>query len=623
MDASGDKRVYIDSMKPPESTHEALIRAMRTHRAFSLLSETERAELSDEFARVNWQVGHGLAEPDALPFCWLLQGRVQWTLSDSDRCLTLEPGDCFGLGTPVFNEHAIGSAVQACEVASLDAATWHHWVKRVPVLSWAAGIVPQTDGHGASPGLMTRSVRSLLRRAPVVLTPAASIREAAELMRVERVSSVLLMADGAPWGLLTDRDLRNRVIAAGVDPASPVGDVATRYPLTLAADAPALDALLLMARHNIHHVPVMDGAEPLGMITTSNLIEHHSTSVVYLIGEVHKQDDLAGLQAAAARVAKLQHSLTAAGATAYSCAHLITAVTDAITVRLLQLGERRLGPPPVPYVWAAAGSQARHEQTALTDQDNCLILDDAYDEARDGAYFKALAEWTCDGLHACGYVHCPGDIMARNPRWRKPRAHWAEYFHHWVDSPAPEALMLTCVFFDQRAVHGSFELLRGLRREVLALTRTNRIFLAHMVSNALGHTPPLGLFGQLTPARSGTYRGTLDLKHQGIVPVVDLARVFALAAGHEAVNTQDRLNAVAGDGEISTEGARDLLGAMEFLSALRLRHQARQLAAGEKADNHLVVATLSNLERNQLRDAFSVVHQIQSVMAQRYTAGRF
>jgi CBS domain-containing protein len=208
-------------------------------------------------------------------------------------------------------------------------------------------------------------------------------------------------------------------------------------------------------------------------------------------------------------------------------------------------------------------------------------------------------------------------------KWRQPRRVWAEYFRRWVDTPEPMALMLTCVFFDVRVVAGRGELLDGLRADVLARTRGNGLFLAHLVNNALSRRPPLGLFGGLSTIRSGEHKGTLDLKLTGIAPVVDLARIYALAAGHDAVNTHDRLATAAESGEISAQGAQDLRDALEFMSTIRIRHQARQLAAGQDADNHLRPEELSNFERGQLRNAFGVVKAAQDVLAQRYQAGRF
>jgi len=317
-------------------------------------------------------------------------------------------------------------------------------------------------------------------------------------------------------------------------------------------------------------------------------------------------------------VGPLQRHLAAAQASAYASGHIVTAVTDAITARLLQLAELQFGPPPVDYAWVAAGSQARHEQTARSDQDNCLVLDDAYDETAHGAYFSQLAGWVNDGLNACGYVYCPGEMMARNPAWCQPQRVWRSYFDTWTHRPEPKALMLTCVFFDLRLIHGQAALLDSLRTDVLAQTRSNRIFLAHMVGNALTHRPPLSLFGGLSTIRSGEHRDTIDLKHSGIVPIIDLARIYALAGGHAAVNTHDRLAVAADSKEISPSSAHDLRDALEFMASLRIRHQARQMALGEPADNFLAPDELSNFERSQLKDAFGVVQTLQSVLAQRY-----
>lgn len=466
--------------------------------------------------------------------------------------------------------------------------------------------------------LMNTPVSTLIKRPPFTLPPQTSIRVAAQYMRDQRVSSVLIVEHGHLFGLVTDRDLRNRVIAAGLDPERPIMDIATLAPFTVQVRDLAFNVLLLMARHNIHHVPVLDGARVVGMVTATDLTEQHSTSAVYLAGDIHRQTSVEGLQQASARIRALQQTLAAADATAYSTGHIITTITDAITSRLLQLGEAKLGPPPVDYAWVAAGSQARSEQTARTDQDNCMVLDDAYDEREHGAYFKALAQFVCDGLDACGYVYCPGEMMAMTDTWRQPRRRWLEYFARWTGQPDPKALMLTCVFFDLRRIDGSPALLDGLRREVLQRTKGNSIFLAHMVANALHNAPPLGLFGGLSTLRSGEHKGTIDLKHGGIAPIVDLARIYALSTGDEAVNTHDRLTNCASGGAISEQSARDLRDALEFLAFMRIQHQSRQMAAGLSPDNYMRPDELSNFERTQLKDAFAVVQSLQSVLGQRF-----
>jgi CBS domain-containing protein len=611
--------------------HLSLQHALSRHRVLGLLPESTRDALARALPDLKVLTGERIADGDRLRehLYWLIDGRVLLLDAEGEALLALQAGELFGLNQ---GDDLLVHAAQAdgeCRYTRLDAHTVKALRQEVPALGYFLGD-PERDGRAGTAGgsggtqsdpalnLMTTPVRALIKRAPITLPPHTSIREAAQVMRDKRVSSVLIVEQDLLFGLITDRDLRNRVIAAGMDTGRPIADIATLAPMSIDVKNPAFDALLLMARHNIHHVPVLDGPRIAGMITATDLTEQHSTSAVYLAGDIYKQTTVEGLQVVAAKVKRLQQSLAAAEASAYSTGHIITAITDAITSRLLHLGEARLGPAPVDYVWVAAGSQARNEQTAKSDQDNCMVLDDAYDEAQHGDYFKVLATFVCDGLDACGYVHCPGEMMAMTEQWRKPRRQWAEYFARWTAQPEPKALMLTCVFFDLRSIHGNHGLLDGLRHDVLQRTKGNSLFLAHMVGNALQHQPPLGMFKGISTIRSGEHKGTIDLKHSGVVPIVDLARVYALAGGDSAVNTHDRLLGAAAGGSISEQSARDLREALEFLAFLRIQHQARQIAAGQAPDNFLDPGSISNFERTQLKDAFNVVAALQNVLGQRY-----
>jgi CBS domain-containing protein len=603
-----------------------LSESVQAHRVFGLLSAQGQLRL------VEMLILHRLGAGESLDLAgdpnpalhWLVSGELMLLDDQRQPILVLRAGEL--LAPSAHPGIASAQAQTACELARIDGNLLETLREESAALAILLPFSPPPsdakarERNQADPALnlMTTPVRSLIKREPITLPPNTPIFEAARTMSEKRVSSVLIVEQGHLFGLITDRDLRNRVLAAGLDPARPVADIATLAPMTIDVHSPAFDALLLMARHNIHHVPVVDGQRIVGMITATDVTEQHSTSAVYLAGEIYKQTTVEGLQASSSRIKRLQQSLASAQASAYSSGHIITAITDAITSRLLQLAELKLGPAPVDYVWVAAGSQARNEQTAKSDQDNCMVLDDRFEEAQHGAYFKALAQFVCDGLDACGYIYCPGEMMAMTDTWRQPQRRWAEYFERWTGTPDPKALMLTCVFFDLRAVHGSSVLLDDLRRDVLSRTKGNTLFLAHMVANALQHQPPLGLFKGISAIRSGEHKGAIDLKHTGVVPIVDLARVYALAGGHEAVNTHDRLVSAAAGGAISEQSARDLRDALEFIAFTRIQHQARQIAAGQPPDNFLPLADISNFERSQLKDAFNVVHSLQNVIGQRY-----
>jgi CBS domain-containing protein len=469
---------------------------------------------------------------------------------------------------------------------------------------------------------LTQEVRHVIRREPVLCSPSDSIQAVAQRMSEVQVSSALLIQDQRLMGIVTDRDLRKRVIAAALDVRGPISAVATLSPMTLTPQTPVFQALMLMARHNIHHLPIADGADIVGVVTATSLNEQLSASPVFLAGEIYQQTTVEGLAQVTAKVLQLVRILVESDASAYSVGHIVTSITDALTIRLLQLAHAELGEPPVPYVWVAAGSQARSEQTAKSDQDNCMIIDDAFDPNLHGDYFARLSRWVCDGLDACGYVYCPGDMMAMTDSWRLPLREWQRLFNHWIVQPEPKALMYTSVFFDLRAIAGDASLLNRLRSEIIAVAQKNGIFLSHLVRNALQHRPPLGLFGNLQTERNSEHRKTIDIKHKGLVTIVDLARVYALATGVDAVNTHDRLLAVADHGAVSSHSAHDLRDALEFIAKTRLQHQARQISAGQSPDNFVPPTELSDFEREHLRHAFRMVAKLQEVLAQRYQANR-
>ncbi len=476
-------------------------------------------------------------------------------------------------------------------------------------------------GDDGGMGLVTAKVRDTLRRRPAVtITNDATIQQAASKMSAEGVSC-LLVSDGTESvvGIVTDKDMRNRVVAKAYDISKPLADIMTHNPICIDADDYLFDAMLLMSQKNIRHLPVIDKEQIAGVITNTNIVQKQSASMVFMVGDIYKRQSIGGLCDVVKQVPNMVMNLVDGGATAHNVGHVVSTVTDAIASRLLQMAEEKLGEPPVPYAWIVVGSEARHEQTALSDQDNGLILDDSYDEAKHGEYFREMAKFVSDGLNECGYIYCPGDVMATNDKWRQPLSGWKKYFSKWIDAPEPEALMLSSIFFDMRCVHGESALYENLRDFVLKKSTGNRIFLSFMAGNALSHRPPIGFFKNFVLISGGEHDHTFDLKHNGVVPIIDLARTYSLDAGLTEVNTVDRLRAAAEMKIISKEGAEDLLDALEFISITRLRHQAKQIHKGERADNFMPPEEMSHFERNHLKDAFNVVKTMQSALSSHYT----
>lgn len=495
------------------------------------------------------------------------------------------------------------------EVAVHFSATHHDRLR-------AALLALQQPEHGSA--YLRTGVRDLLRPDPVTAGPDTSITEAARRMAEGGTSCLLVLEQGRLVGILTDRDLRRRVLAAGVDPTRPVREVMTADPVTIRAGALALEVMLEMTGRAIHHLPVLDEVgELVGLVTITDLVRLERSSPVYLVTDLARAQDVAGVVELAARIARVVDQLVTQDASAQDIGRVVAALTDAVTVRLLELAEDELGPPPAGYAWVALGSAAREEQALGGDQDHALVLADDADPAH--PWWAALAERVTAGLEACGRERCPGDVMATNPDCRRTVDGWREQFRRWSHEPQPEAVLRAAIFYDMRAVHGDRALVDRLRAQAVPLGSRSELLLTHLGGQAARQRAPIGFFRGFVLEDAGEHRDTLDIK-RGIAAIVQIARVVSLRAGSPALPTTERLAAARARGVISAEAAADLTDAFELLSYLRLRHQVAQVRAGHRPDNHLDPTRLGSLDRRHLRDAFQIVRTTQHWLAARLPA---
>ncbi|MCG9696343.1 DUF294 nucleotidyltransferase-like domain-containing protein [Shewanella sp. Isolate11] len=464
----------------------------------------------------------------------------------------------------------------------------------------------------------TNRVSSLMSNQPLTLDVKASVSEAARLMRNARVSSVLILDNQKLVGILTDRDLRNRVLAEGLNGDLPVYKAMTPSPTYLHSSALVFEAMLLMSQHNIHHLPIMDHDLPIGVITSTDILRGQSSQPLLLIGEIERQNSLESLINVSKQIPLLLQNLISADARAEEIGRVLTSVTDALTRRLIVLNQQILGQAPLPFCWLAFGSQGRQDQAACSDQDNGLLVAEEMDEQAQG-YFEALTKAVCAGLDACGYVYCPGDIMAQNPKWRMTLKQWQQQFENWVQRPEPKALMHASIFFDMRCVYGPSTLFDSLQTRVLEFTKDNDIFLAGMAGNSLQVSPPLGFFKKFVLERDGQEVKGIDLKHKGSALINDIARIYALSAGIKEVNTAKRIRLLMEQNIINRKDALNLADAHEFIAHMRLSNQGYQFTHNEALSNYLKPQQLSSLVRHQLRDAFKVVHDAQAGLKLKFT----
>jgi len=462
-----------------------------------------------------------------------------------------------------------------------------------------------------------RQVGDLLKREPVLVSSKVSIREAAQRMSAENVSSILVVCDEELCGIVTDKDLRRRALMEGLDTSLPISNVMTRKPMSIPADTDVDAALLIMMRENYHHLPIVDGTRPLGLVTAGDILRAQSEHPLRLVRDIYKQDSLSELLKLSRRLPSLFERMVNLGRGVGQMGRMVTHITDAFTVRLIELAEIKLGPPPMAYAWVVFGSQAREEQTARTDQDNGLILERETDED-EGEYFSKLTEMVCDGLDQLGYVYCPGEIMALNIKWRVPLPVWLRYFDHWIDEPDPKSVMHCSIFFDIRCVHGENSFVEKLQAHASSRAKSNRIFRRFMAGNALSHRPPLGFFRRFVQEDDGSQSEGLNLKHRGIVPITDLVRIRALEAGVSVANTFQRIDLAVKAGVMNEKDASSLRDALILIKRIRFTHQSAQMSAGEKPTNFVPPQELSPLMRRNLKAAFMLVVEAQNALAHRY-----
>lgn len=555
-------------------------------------------------------------------------GAVELRLGGTELNARLSEGECFGYpslirGTMAQNEvialedtllyRIEGEAFLQGREADPEFRAFFDIDESARLRRAIAGLRAGTEASAASPEVMGAhaAVSSLVRRRDVITAPPdIEIVEAARRMAQADISTLPICEDGRLLGIVTDKDLRRRVLAVSIDTALPIREVMTPDPVTVVEDTPVLTALVIMAERHIHHLPVTDASGRLvALISSNDILARLGSNSLVVAKEMATAEDAQAVSRVARQLPAAVAGLVAAGVDADHVARYASTIGEGAHRRLLTLAQAEVGPPPVRFALVGFGSLARAEQALGSDQDNGFILDESYDPARHDDYFEALARRLCDGLDGAGYRYCPGDIMATNPAYRRTARDWKARFLGWIGSPDPQAVLETTIFFDMRCLAGEAALVDDLRSVVFERARTNGIFLSFVARAASATRVPLGFFRNFLLQDDADEGRVLDLKSQAIAPIVDYARVHALASGIAATNTHERLRAAREAGRLDPEAARDLKAAFEFVRDVRFRHQADQISAGEPPSNKLDPETLSRFDREHLRDAFRLIRQ--------------
>ena len=485
-------------------------------------------------------------------------------------------------------------------------------------LRYEGGAAATTE-PGVDPPL--QPVGSLLRGTPVVCGPDAAIREVAELMTAAHATSAVVTLGDGSVGILTDHDLRTRVVARGLTEDTPVSAAMSAPAYTSPPDRLGGDVLLDMLDRGFRHFPVVSATGTiLGVVEEIDLVAAQTRSSFYLRRRIARARTVDELIDAARELRPTAIAMHDAQVGASNVAAVYSVVVDALTRRMLELTVAEGPVVGVDFAWLALGSQARREALPSSDVDSAIVWFGAGDDDEVKTRLQAVGTKVVERLEACGLTADAHGATASDPRFVRSLDSWQRAVHSWIEDPTQEkALVLTSVLVDSRPVLGIHT---GTPvADAFRLAPGNPALLRLLARFALSHRPPTGFFRGLVVEPTGEHRGRLDLKQRGVIPIVDLARWAGIAAGVTSASTRERLRAAAAGGTLPEAHARTLEDALTLITDLRVEHQVEQLCAGEEPDDFVDPATLTRLTRSYLREAFRAVASVQKRVAAELKAG--
>jgi CBS domain-containing protein len=464
------------------------------------------------------------------------------------------------------------------------------------------------------------------RRHTVVCGLETPIGKVADLMTKRDSSAVLVETEsGAVVGIVTDHDLRQRVVAEGVDTLVPVRTVMSAPLVTMSEHALIYEALMKMEEKGVQHLPLEDETGRIvGIIKNKELIQFHRYGLYVLTHEISRSKTPAEVVRCCERVPSLVKALVECGARSRNITHIISTICDAAVERFVVMAFVELGEPPVEFAFIAMGSHGRMEQTLLTDQDNAIIYLDQEDPAakkRVGEYFLRLGAKVCDWLVQAGYSRCQGQVMASNPRWCCSLGDWKRYFSEWINKAEPQELLDFIIFFDFRAVYGKAEMVHELRHHVYEILEENPSFFIHMAQNSLQIPTPFKIFGKIFPLGGlADQPGQLNMKDT-MMSIVNFARLYALNHKVNPTHTLDRIDALVEKNVLLQSSGEEINISYEFLMRLRLQHQIHAFQNGNPIDNIINPDKLGHMEEALLKQAFTQISAVQKKISYDFLGG--
>jgi len=452
-----------------------------------------------------------------------------------------------------------------------------------------------------------------------------SVSQASKLMTAHNVSAALVTSENdTVIGIITDHDLRARVLSTNLSLDTPVHKVMSAPLTKISSDALVYEALMFMEETGVRHLAVEDHeSRIISIIDNKELIQFQRYGPIILSREISRAASQEEISSLVERTPTLAKALLNSSARPRHVTNMLASICDSVTNRLIDLAINELGPPPAEFAFIGMGSQGRQELTLVTDQDNGIIFatpeEAGAETTRD--YFLALGNRVCDGLSRTGYLPCRGGVMASNPRWCRSIGEWIVDFNDWVQKAEPQEIVNLSIFLDFRTIYGQIDLAHELRRSIYTTLREKPSFFPFLAQNALTFKPPFRLLGNIYLGGATTEPGgEINLK-DAMMPLVSFARLYALHHQVNQTHTLERIEALTERGLILPASRDEIIAAYDFLMQLRLQNQIAALQAGRPPSNTIHPGKLGYIQQELLKQAFAQIAAVQKKISYDFLGG--
>lgn len=468
-------------------------------------------------------------------------------------------------------------------------------------------------------GILARPAYSVMRSPLATCTPTTPLREALRTLQDRRIGSLVVTGeDGRLQGLVGCQGLSAPVLLGHARPEDPVTQAVVETPLTADPGTPLWQIESLMHRHQRKYVVIVEDAHPLGVISQTDILRSLVSGQSSLITQIGRAEHLEALMELARRVPRAAAEAREGNRRPSDAVRLLSEIHLAIQRRCIELALAGLerdgrGRPPAEFAFIVMGSGGRKEMLINPDQDNGIIYADVPESEaeRADAWFAELAQRVNVDLDRVGYILCPGEIMARNPLYRKSLAGWRRQIDYITEHPNDKAARWSNIVFDFDTLYGNDALSAALRRHALAAIDRRPLLLRRMAEQDAEGRPAIGLFNRLITTTDEKQGGRIDIKRNGLRIVADAARIYALKSAVVSPNTIDRLLALGRQERLSQELVSTVVDAYQELLDLALGHQLAQAERGEQPDKLVDPRALGPQGRDTLRIAMRAVKRLQ------------